>query len=109
MVTAIGCSPVFHGFESRPPLYVKMKEIIKKAHSDLFEKVLLREKKFDVRLADEEFDEGDILILKEIDGNKNFTGRELKKKITFVLRTKDCNFWNKEDINKYGFAILSLE
>ena len=25
MVTAIGCSPVFHGFESRPPLDVKMK------------------------------------------------------------------------------------
>ena len=29
MVTAIGCSPIFHGFESRPPLF-KMKVYTKK-------------------------------------------------------------------------------
>ena len=86
-----------------------MVEIAKKAYTNLFEKVLSGEKKFDIRLADEEYKEGDILILKEINQNREFTGRELRKKITFVLRTKECDFWKKEDIDKYGFAVLSLE
>jgi len=86
-----------------------MVEIAKKAYTNLFEKVLSGEKKFDIRLADEEYKEGDILILKEINQNREFTGRELRKKITFVLRTKECDFWKKEDIDKYGFAVLSLK
>ena len=86
-----------------------MKEIIKKTYYDSFEKVLSGEKKFDIRLADEDYEEGDILVLKEIDKERNFTGRELRKKITFVLKTKDCDFWKKGDIDKFGFAVLSLE
>lgn len=85
------------------------REIIKKTYKNLFENVLSGKKNFDVRLDDEEYKEGDVLVLKEIDENRNFTGRELRKKIIFVLRTKDCDFWKKDDINKFGFAVLSLE
>ncbi len=85
------------------------KEIVKKAYKNLFEKVLSGDKKFDIRLADENYNEGDILILKEIDEKINFTGRELKRKITFVLETKDCDFWKKEDVDKFGLVVLSLE
>ena len=86
-----------------------MREIIRQCDDWLFEKILSGEKKFEIRLADEEYKDGDILILKEVDKNHNLTGREIRKKITFVLKTKDLNYWNKEDINKYGFVALSLE
>lgn len=37
---------------------------------------------------------GDELILKEWDPKtKQYTGRELTKIISFVLKTKDCKFW----------------
>lgn len=76
----------------------------------MFDLISSGKKKFEVRIEDNcKFEEGDILILKEHDDNRNLTGRELKKKISFILRTKDCDFWNKEYIEKYGFAILSLE
>lgn len=85
-------------------------EIIKQCDDDLFEKVLSGEKKFELRLADDEYSVGDIIVLKEIGKrNRQLTGRELRKKITFVLKTKDLEFWSKEDIDKHGFIILSLE
>ena len=84
-------------------------EIVKKCYSDLFESILIGKKKFDMRIAEEDYREGDILILKEIDKNRNFTGREISKKIGFVLKTKDCDFYKKEDIDKFGFVVLGFE
>jgi hypothetical protein len=112
MVTAVGCSPTFSGFDSRSLLFKfsKMAEIIKKTNKQMFDLIDSRKKKFEVRIEDDcKFNEGDILILKEYDDNGNLTGRELRKKITFILRTKECDFWKKEDIDKYGFTVLSLE
>ena len=83
--------------------------IIKKVYSESFEKILSGEKKFEIRLADEEYNVGDILILKEIDSDRKFTGREIKKKISYIAKTKDCNYWPQEDMNKYGFIIIQLE
>lgn len=86
-----------------------MKEIIKKCNSNLFEKILKGEKTFEVRLEDDcEFNEGDILVIKEVDDKRKETGRKIKKKIGFILRTKNCKFWEKEDIDKYGYTIMSL-
>ena len=86
-----------------------MAEIIKKCYSKYFQKIIEGKKKFEIRLADEEYNEGDILILKEIDENRNFTGREIKKKINYLAKTKNCNYWPKENIDKYGFVILGME
>jgi hypothetical protein len=86
-----------------------MTEIIKKTYSDLFEKILSGKKKFDLRLADFDVKEGDILVLKEIDANRNYTGRKLRKKITFILKTKNLDYWDTKDINKKGFVVMSLE
>ncbi len=84
-------------------------EITKKAYRNLFEKVLSGEKNFDIRLGDLKVHKGDILILKEIDENRNPTGREIKKKIGFILRTKELPYWKDEDINKFGFVVMQLE
>ncbi len=86
-----------------------MTKIIKKAYEELFEKVLSGKKKFDLRLDDMEVKEGDILVLREINSNREFTGREIEKEITFVMKTKDLGYWSEEEQNKKGFVIMSLE
>ena len=84
-------------------------EIIKKIYSESFENISSGKKKFELRLADEKYNIGDILVLKEIDSDRKFTGREIKKKISYIARTKDCNYWPQDDMNKYGFIIIQLE
>jgi D-ribose pyranose/furanose isomerase RbsD len=86
-----------------------MAEIIKKVYTKFFEKILSGEKKFEMRLADEEYNIEDILILKEINENREFTGREIKKKITYLAKTKDCDYWPQEEIDKYGFVVLGFK
>ena len=75
----------------------------------MFQAIIDGKKNFELRLADQNYQEGDILVLKEIDKTRNFTGREIKKKITFVIKTKDLSYFKQEDIDKYGYVILSLE
>lgn len=87
-----------------------MKKIEKKTWPEIFEKVTNGQKKFDLRLADEEYNEGDILVLKEWDPKtKKYTGRELEKEITFTIKTKDFKFWDKEEVDKYGYVVVSLK
>ncbi len=88
-----------------------MQKIEKKAWPELFGKVLNGEKNFDVRLNDFKCKPGDILILREWNPKtKKYTGRSLKKKITFILKTKDIEkFWNKKEIKKYGFQVIGFK
>ena len=84
--------------------------IKKKTWPDYFEKILNGEKKFDARLADFDAKPGDILSLEEYDPQtKTYTGRVINKKITFVGKTKDWTFFPKEDTDKYGYIIMSLD
>jgi len=87
-----------------------MKVFEKKTLPDLFEKVKNREKNFDVRLADFKCSPGDVLVLKEWDPKlKNYTGRVIKRKIKFVLKTKDLEkFWSKKEIQKHGFMVMGF-
>ncbi len=85
------------------------KEVKLKAYPELFEKVLSGEKGFDVRLGDKNIEKGDIVILREINKNREFTGREVRKKVKFVLKTKDWDYWKEEDISKYGFVVAGFE
>ena len=85
-------------------------EIVKKAYSDLFEDILQGKKKFDVRIGDFECNIGDVLVLIEIDKEtRKPSGREIKKKIGYVLKTKDCDFYKKDDIDEFGFLIMGFE
>jgi hypothetical protein len=95
---------------SPSPRFFSMVEIVKKINSEMFELIRSGKKNFEVRIEDDcRFNEGDVLILRECGDKKELTGRELRKVITFVLRTRECSFWTKEEINKYGFTVLSLK
>ena len=83
-------------------------KIIKKCDKDMFELVLSGKKNFEVRLGNIKVDEGDVLILKECDENEKETGREIEKKIGFVLNTKDMTWWTEEEKNKNGFVIMGF-
>jgi len=84
--------------------------IKKKAWPALFQAVLEGRKNFDLRLADFEVSVGDVLVLKEWDPEaKEYTGRTLEKEVSYVLKTKEQKFWTEEDIEQYGYQIISLK
>lgn len=85
--------------------------IKKKTWPECFKDVALGKKKFDLRLNDFEINEGDTLVLQEYDPATNqYTGRELAKKVTYVLRTNtDYLFWPESEIKEKGIQIISLE
>jgi ribosomal protein S17 len=82
----------------------------KKIWPEYFQKILDGKKKYELRLADWECNPGDILVLKEWDPEtKEYTGRVLEKKVTYIGKTKGFDVWSKEDIEKYGFQIISFK
>ena len=87
-----------------------MKVIEKKAWPELFEDVLSGKKKFDLRVADFDVQVGDILLMKEWDPEtKQYTGREVKKEVGYILKTKELKFNTAEEINEYGFVVMQLK
>lgn len=85
-------------------------KIEKKIWPEYFKEILNGVKKYELRLADFNVKKGDVLILKEWDPKLNkYTGRKISKKVTYILRTNDIKFWSEEDIDKYGFQIISFE
>ena len=84
--------------------------IEKKVWPEYFQKIIDGDKKYELRLADFTCQPGDTLVLKEWDpATKEFTGREISKEVTYVIKTKDTTFWSPEDIDKYGFQIISFK
>ncbi len=89
---------------------IKIQKIEKKIWPDFFEKILSGEKTFELRLADWNCNKGDILILKEWDPKtKQYTGRKIEKEVTYVVKTKEINFFTKDEIDKYGFQVIALK
>ena len=87
-----------------------MMKIEKKIHHPFFDDILQGKKSFELRLADWNCKVGDILVLREWDSKHEvYTGRVIEKEVTYVLKTKDFRFFSKEDIEKYGFQVLSLK
>lgn len=88
-----------------------MRKIEKKAWPELFEKVKNGDKTFDLRLDDFRCKIGDILVLREWDPKrKEYTGRVLEKKVTFVLKSKDVlKFWTEEEIARHGFQVIAFK
>ena len=74
-----------------------------------FERILMKEKKFELRKNDRNFQVGDIVILREFDNvNNKYTGRTLNTEITYIL--KDCSEYGLMDgYCIFGFAIIDKE
>jgi ASCH domain. len=86
-----------------------MSTIVKKCWPEYFQLILDGQKTYELRLADFKCKPGDILVLKEWSPEtKEYTGREIKKRVGYVGKTKDWEVWPKEDIDKYGFQVISL-
>ncbi len=84
-------------------------KIEKKIWPIYFEKITSGDKTFELRLADWTCNQGDSLLLREWDPNtKQYTGREVEKEVGYVLKTKDVTLWSQEEIDTYGFQIISI-
>jgi hypothetical protein len=85
-------------------------KITKKIWPEFFEKIKTGEKNFELRLADWECKPGDVLALREWDPKtEKYTGRQMEKEISYVLKTKKVKFWAKEEVEKYGFQIIGFK
>lgn len=85
-------------------------KIKKKVWPEYFQKLVDGDKKYELRLADWACKKGDILVLEEWDPReKKYTGRSTEKKVTMVIKTKDLEFWSREEVDKYGYQIISFE
>ena len=85
-------------------------KIEKKVWPSYFQAIVDGKKTYELRLADFDVKEGDILVLKGWDPEtKEYTSRAIEKKVTYVGKTKGLTFWSKEDIDKYGYQIIAFE
>ena len=87
-----------------------MSTIRKKVLSEYFEAIISGKKKYELRLNDFEVNEGDILLLEEIDPiTKEYTGRQIEKTVCYVGKFKiDELFWPEEEIMDKGIQIISF-
>ncbi|MBD3252742.1 DUF3850 domain-containing protein [Candidatus Pacearchaeota archaeon] len=85
-------------------------EIKKKTWPEYFQLGLEGKKKIEVRLADFDIKEGDVLVLEEYDPKtKKYTGRSIKKKVNFAIKFNQTKMHSIVDIKKYGFWEIGLE
>ena len=88
------------------------KIVEKKTWPKFFEKILSGEKTFEFRLADFDIEPGDTLVLREWDPEtKDYTGRQIEKDVTVVVKTKGQTFHNHtpEEIEKYGWQVIGIK
>jgi Domain of unknown function (DUF3850) len=82
----------------------------KKVTPDFFAKLISGNYKFDIRLADFLVNPGDVMVLREWDPEKKeYTGQVIDKEVVGVIRTKELDFWSKEDVDNFGLQIISFE
>lgn len=85
------------------------KIIAKKTWPEAFQAILDGSKTFDLRLADFDCQPGDTLLLQEWDPKTaSYTGRELRKTVGYVAKTKNWEVWPQQAIARHGFQVLSL-
>lgn len=83
--------------------------ISKKIYPWSFDGILSGEKTFELRLADWDCEPGDILELVEItEETRKATGRVMRKRVGTITKTKKIDYWPPEDVEKYGYQIISL-
>ncbi len=83
--------------------------IKKKTWPEYFELVKSGKKKIDLRLADFDIREGDVLVLEEWDPKENkYTGRKIEKKVDYILKFDLDDFGQKEEVENKGLYIIQL-
>jgi len=83
--------------------------IKKKISPKYFKLVKAGQKNFELRLADFKIKTGDTLILQEWNPQtKKYTGRELKKKVNFILKFKLNDFGQAKKIQKNGLYVIQF-
>lgn len=81
-----------------------------KSWPDFFTPILDGTKKFEVRNNDRRFLVGDVLRLREFDDRKGvYTGREVSKRVTYVLEGIGAGSITPLVGIQRGYAVLSLE
>lgn len=87
-----------------------MAKIKKRIWPQYFELVSSGKKKFELRVADFEVDEGDTLVLQEWDPDtEQYTGRAIEKKVDLVFRFHSSDFGQKERVEKKGLYVIQLK
>jgi len=86
-----------------------MSIIKKKINPQYFKLVKTGQKKFELRLADFKIKKGDTLILQEWNPKlKKYTGRELRKKVKYLLKFKLDDFGQAKEIQKKGLYVIQF-
>jgi len=86
-----------------------MPTIRKKIWPRYFEDIKSGKKKFELRLADFDIKEGDILALEEWDPQKKrYTGRRITKKVNYVLKFNLDDYGQKKEIEKKGLYVIQF-
>ena len=87
-----------------------MVTIKKKIWPEYFDLVSSGKKRFELRLADFDVAEGDILLLEEWDPKtKQYTGRKIEKKVSFLLKFKLDDFGQEQEIKDKGLLVIQLD
>ena len=85
-------------------------KIEKKCWPEYFAKILSGEKNFELRLADWKCQPGDTLILREWNPEtKAYTGRQVEREVSSVIKTKNITFFSKADAEKYGYQVIGFK
>ncbi len=83
--------------------------MIKKCWPELFAAVESGKKKFDLRVADFDIKEGDILILEEWDPEtKQYTGKKIERVVDFVYKFRLDDFGQQKEIEQKGLYVIQL-
>jgi len=84
--------------------------IKKKIWPKYFELISSGKKRFELRLADFDIQEGDTLILEEWNPEtKEYTGRTIEKKIDYILRFNLDAFGQEQEIKDKGMLVIQFE
>lgn len=87
-----------------------MKIIKKKSWPKDFELVLSGRKKFEIRLADFDVAEGDVLLLEEWDPQtEKYTGRKIEKRVSYIHSFNLDQYSQKKEIEEKGLYIIQLD
>jgi ASC-1-like (ASCH) protein len=87
-----------------------MATIKKKIWPEYFDLVSSGKKKFELRLADFDIAEGDTLLLEEWDPKtKEYTGRNIEKEVSFLLKFKLDDFGQEQEIKDKGLLVIQLD
>ena len=83
--------------------------IKKRIWIEYFELIDSGKKKFELRVADFDIQEGDTLVLEEWNPEiKEYTGRTIEKKVDFVYKFNLDDFGQKEQIEEKGLSIIQF-